>query len=433
MVSHPINEVLVNVHQTEDLLSSILVELIVMIGAARLMNTALRRIGQPGVVGEIVAGLLLGPSFLGHFFPHAARVLFGGSASTPITIISQIGLVLLMFQIGMDFEFGHLENRRNARSAFAVAIVSVSVPFALGLLIGEWSASALAPAINPWVYSLFVGVGLAITAVPILGRILRQYGLTRTRVGVIAITAAAVNDVIGWILLAGVSAFAAARFSVGHVAWQVAGLALLLVALWYVLHPLVVWLLRTFPLRDGTIPPNLMALSVILSFSVAICTYKLGIFAIFGGFAAGLLFHRHEAFVDAWRRQAGQFVTVFFLPVFFTFTGLRTNVLGLTGADLAWLAAMLATAILGKMLPVYWTGRIMGFGAAESWTLGALMNTRALMELIVLNIGFDLGFIPQRVFTMLVIMAVVTTVMTGPLLSSLLPRIGHLSPADADA
>ena len=421
------------VHQTEDLLSSILIELAVMIGAARIMNTALRRLGQPGVIGEIIAGLLLGPSLLGHFFPAFAQHLFGGAASTPITIISQIGLVLLMFQIGMDFEFSHLRSGRNARSAMAVAIVSISVPFAFGLGIGYGSARTLAPGIDPWVYSLFIGVGLAITAVPILGRILREYGLSRTRVGVIAITAAAVNDVTGWILLAAVSSFAATHFSLGHIAWQLAGIALLLAALWFVLRPFVDWLLRAMPLRHNAIAPNLMAASVVLSFAIALCTYKLGIFAIFGGFAAGLLFHHHEAYVRAWRHQAGQFVTVFFLPVFFTYTGLRTNVLGLSVSDLGWLAGILATSILTKMLPVYWTGRLMGFGAAESWTLGALMNTRALMELIVLNIGYDLGFLPQRVFTMLVIMAVVTTVMTGPLLTRLLPRIGHVAARDYDA
>ncbi|MDE2348024.1 MAG: cation:proton antiporter, partial [Gammaproteobacteria bacterium] len=292
------------VHQTEDLLSSILIELIVMIGAARIMNTALRRFGQPGVIGEIIAGLLLGPSLLGHFFPRFAQFLFGGEASIPITIISQIGLVLLMFQIGMDFEFAHLRDGRNARGAIAVALVSISVPFASGLGIGHASAHALAPGIDPWVYGLFVGVGLAITAVPILGRILREYGLSRTRIGVIAITAAAVNDVAGWILLAGVSAFAASRFSLDRIAWQVAGLGLLLAALWFALRPLVSWLLRVMPPRQGAIPPNLMAASVTLCFSVAICTYKLGIFAIFGGFAAGLLFHRHEAYVRAWRHQA---------------------------------------------------------------------------------------------------------------------------------
>jgi Kef-type K+ transport system membrane component KefB len=169
-------------------------------------------------------------------------------------------------------------------------------------------------------------------------------------------------------------------------------------------------------------------------FATSICTYKLGIFAIFGGFLAGLLFHRDRQFVDAWRNQVGKFVLVFFLPVFFTYTGLRTNVLGLTsGSDWEWLSLVLAAAILGKVIPVYVASRLAGFNSRESTILGSLMNTRALMELIVLNIGFDLGFIPQNVFTMLVIMAVVTTVMTGPLLRMLLPRAGYVIPAGLEA
>jgi Kef-type K+ transport system membrane component KefB len=423
-----------SVHQTEDLLFSMLLQLIVMIGAARLMNTALRRLGQPGVIGEIIAGLLLGPSLVGHFFPQLSHALFGDKPSAPIVIVSQIGLILLMFQIGMDFEFAHLRNRRNSRGVFAVAIASIAAPFCLGLLIGYWSAPILAPGINPRVYSLFFGVGLAITAVPILGRILREFGLTRAEVGVVAITAAAVNDVVGWVLLACVSAYAAAQFSAAHVGLQVGGLLLLMATLWFVLRPFANWLVARNPVHEGNVPSNLMAAVVCLMLLLSICTYKLGIFAIFGGFATGLLFHRHEAFVSAWRRQVGSFVMVFFLPVFFTFTGLRTNVLGLvTMSDLQWLLVVLAASILGKIIPVYIASRLSGFDRHQSWILGTLMNTRALMELIVLNIGFDLGFIPQKVFTMLVIMAVVTTVMTGPLLKVLLPRAGHVIPIGVEA
>jgi Kef-type K+ transport system membrane component KefB len=177
-----------------------------------------------------------------------------------------------------------------------------------------------------------------------------------------------------------------------------------------------------------------MAIVICLMLALSICTYKLGIFAIFGGFAAGLLFHRHEGFVTAWRRQVGRFVMVFFLPVFFTFTGLRTNVLGLsTLTDVQWLVVVLGAAMLGKIIPVYFASRLSGFDRHQSWVLGVLMNTRALMELIVLNIGFDLGFIPQKVFTMLVIMAVITTIMTGPMLKVLLPRTGHVIPAGVEA
>jgi len=420
--------------QAEDLLFAVLLQLIVMIGAARLAGTAARRLGQPAVIGEIVAGLMLGPSLFGHLFPQASARLFTSSASGPIGIISQIGLILLMFQIGTDFAFAHLRAPRNRRAAVIVAAFSVAVPLALGIGIGIASAASLAPSIDPLTYSLFVGVALAITAVPILGRIMREYGLTQTEIGVVAIAAAALNDITGWLLLAGVAAYASARFSPGTIGLQLGGIVLLAGLLWFALRPLAIGLLRRFPPRQGELAPGLLASVLCLTFALGIATARIGIFTIFGGFAAGLLFHHHAAFVDAWRRQVGRFVLVFFLPVFFTFTGLRTNVLGLsTAADLQWLAIALLAAILGKMIPVYVAGRLAGFDHHASGILATLMNTRALMELIVLNIGFDLGFLPEHVFTMLVIVAVVTTVMTGPLLKLLLPRAGYIIPVGVDA
>jgi Kef-type K+ transport system membrane component KefB len=423
-----------SVHATENLLFLTLLQLIAMILAARLGNRLLRRLGQPGVIGEIVAGLLLGPSLFGHFFPDAATFLFGAKPSAPIVVISQIGLVLLMFQIGMDFEFGHLARPRNRNATIGIAAASISIPFALGFIIGQVTQPILAPQIDALTYSLFFGVGLAITAVPILGRILREFDLTRQEIGVVAISAAAINDVIGWVLLAGISAYAAGKLSAAGISWQVAGIAALGAASWFVLRPLVDRLLKAHPAKDNEISANLMMAAICLTFVMSICTYFLGIFTIFGGFLAGLLFHHDKAFVEAWRRQVGRFVLVFFLPVFFTFTGLRTNVLGLSSvSDWMWLAVVLAASIGGKIIPVYIAGRMTGFDHRESTILGALMNTRALMELIVLNIGYNMGFIPQKVFTMLVIMAVTTTVMTGPLLRVLLPRAGYVIPAGVEA
>jgi Kef-type K+ transport system membrane component KefB len=423
-----------SVHQTEHLLFTILLQLIIMIGVARILNTVFRKFKQPGVIGEIMAGLLLGPSFFGHFLPQQSLALFGASASPAITIISQIGLILLMFQIGTDFEFGHLKAKRNRNGVLLIAALSVSVPFILGILIGHISAPILTPATDPISYSLFVGVALAITAVPILGRILREFDLNRSEIGVVAISAAAANDVVGWILLAGVSAYATARLSLNQMGFQIGGLVLLLIILWVGMRPLANWLIKRLPIRNQELPPNLMGIVICLIFALAICTFELGIFAIFGGFAAGLLFHHNQAFVEAWRRQVGQFVMVFFLPIFFTFTGLRTNILGLTSMeDWQWLGIVLAAAIAGKIVPVYIAGRMTGFSHDESFVLGSLMNTRALMELIVLNIGYDLGFVPQSMFTMLVVMAVVTTIMTGPLLRVLLPRLKHFIPEGVEA
>ena len=416
-----------SVHATELLLFFVLLQLIVMIGVARLFNSLARHLGQPGVIGEIVAGLALGPSLFGHLFPDMATMLFGRAASTPIVIISQIGLILLMFQIGTDFAFSHLRSGQHRATTMWVGLASVTVPLILGILFGWFSADALAPGIDKWVYTLFCGVAVAITAMPVLGRILGDFGLTRDVVGVIAISAAAINDVAGWMLLACVSAYATAHFSGGFVLWRMGALLAGAAVLWFVLRPLVDWLMRMFPVTDERMAPGLMAIVLCLTFALGICTNAIGILTIFGGFAAGLLFHRHASFVETWRRQVGQFVLVFFLPVFFTFTGLRTNILGLTSAaDLGWLSLVLVLSVVGKIVPVYIAGRISGFDHWQSAVLGSLMNTRGLLELVVLNVGYDLGFVPQKTFTMLVIMAVATTVMTGPLLRRLLPRIGHV-------
>ena len=423
-----------SVHQNEHLLFTVLLQLIIMIGTARILNTVFRRFRQPGVIGEIVAGLMLGPSLFGHFFPRQSVALFGASASPAITIISQVGLILLMFQIGMDFEFGHLKARRNRNGVLVIATLSVSVPLILGISIGRLSAPVLAPAMDAVTYSLFVGVAMAITAVPILGRILREFDLNHTEIGVVVISAAALNDVVGWVLLAGVSAYAMAQFSISWMGLQLGGILLFVATLWGVMRPMVRRLLERFPVRGQDVPPNLMGIVICLMLAMAICTFELGIFAIFGGFAAGLLFHRHKSFVEAWRRQVGQFVMVFFLPIFFAFTGLRTNILGLSSVeDLQWLSVVLSAAVLGKIIPVYIAGRLTGFSHDEASIMGSLMNTRALMELIVLNVGYDLGFIPQSMFTMLVVMAVITTIMTGPLLRVLLPRLHHVIPEGIEA
>jgi len=423
-----------SVNQTEDLLFTVLVQLIVMILAARVMNTLARRLGQPGVVGEIIAGLMLGPSLLGHLFPQLSIALFGEHVPPAIPIISQIGLIFLMFQIGLDAEFHLLKQSRNRRGVLLVAVASIAVPFGLGVLLGGWAAPTLAPEVPSVAFSLFCGVALAITAMPVLGRIMREFALGETAVGVVAISAAAINDVVGWLLLAGVSAYATARFSGMHVFWQLSALLLFVLAMCFVVRPLVSWLVRRYPPRQGLLSSNLMASVICLMFLAGICTYKIGIFAIFGGFALGVVFQPHAAFVEAWRKQVGVYVTVFFLPVFFTFTGLRTDVTALTGsAALTWLGLILVTGIGGKILPVYVAGRGAGFDRTQSWILGTLMNTRGLMELIVLNIGYDLGIIPRDAFTMLVIMAVVTNLMAGPLLRLLLPRMGHAVPKGIEA
>jgi len=320
--------------RTEALVVSTLIQLVIMIGAARIMNLVFRRLGQPGAIGETVAGLLLGPSLFGHFLPAFSTAIFGAKPSPAMVILSQIGLLLLMFQIGMNFEFEQLREARARRGLLPIAAVSVLVPLALGVWLGHLSAPMFIGQISPNVYALFCGVALAITALPILGRILTEYGIMNTELGTLAIGAAAVNDIVGWLLLAGVSAVATATFTPSKSFAQAAGVVCFAVVCMLVLRPAARMLLRRFPIENGEISPTLMAIMLVCVFAMGMCTFILGIFTIFGGFAAGLLVHHDRDFVEAWRRQVGTFVLVFFLPIFFTFTGLRTNLLGLTnGTD----------------------------------------------------------------------------------------------------
>jgi Kef-type K+ transport system membrane component KefB len=415
-----------NVQSTEDAVAATLLELVIIIVAARLAGSAARGVRQPRVVGEIVAGLMLGPSLFGAFLPGTWKFVFNPIVAQPMSIMSQIGLILLMFQIGSGFEFGHLKDAQNRRAALLIALASITTPLCAGLVLGWQSAPVLAPNVDPTGFTLFLAVALAITAVPVLGRILREYGLARHETGVIAIAAAAVNDVVGWLLLAGIAAYATAQFSPAHSLYQIAGLLVLLAVLVLFGRPFIAWLLRRFPDEDGQLSPSLIAIVFALCFACGLATEKLGIFTIFGGFLFGLLFHPHKAFVAGWERQVSPFVLVFFLPIFFTFTGLRTNIAGLTSVnDWVWCLGIIAVASIAKIIPVYCAARIAGLAESQARTLGVLMNTRGLMELIVLNVGFSLGFLPQRLFTMLVLMAVVTTIMTGPLVRWLLARSGH--------
>lgn len=423
-----------SIHQSENLLFFVLLQLIVIVLVARIGGNLARRVGQPRAVGEIIAGLVLGPSLLGHLFPDFSNYLFHSVSSEPMTILSQIGLVLLMFQIGMDFDFSHLGTKRNRTAVTNVTIASIGLPLTLGIAIGLVSAPFLAPGMHALLYSLFVGTALSITAVPILGRIMMEFDLTRTPVGAIAISAAALNDVVGWMLLAAISALAVAQFSLQSVLAQIGWLIFYIAACWWVVRPFSRWLIQRSDFSANRLPPDLLAAMLALIFASSICTYSIGIFAIFGGFVLGVLVHNQQKFVALWKKTVGDFVIVFFLPIFFTYTGLRTNIVGLDTAALwEWCLLFILVAVIGKFGGAFVAARMSGLNKHEAGTIAILMNTRALMELIVLNIGYDLGAIPHDVFTMLVIMAVFTTVITSPVLRGYLPRFGHVIPKGVDA
>lgn len=422
-----------SVHGMEHLLFHTLLQIGLIIIAARISGFLARKIGQPRAVGEIVAGLLLGPSLFGAAAPEAFQWVFRSVDGTPISIISQIGLIMLMFQVGLEFEFKRLAEPASRRAVSLITLAGILMPFALGFGFGLWTAPELAASINPLAYALFIGIALSITAVPILGRIMMEYGLTRSRIGVITITAAALNDAIGWVLLAVVSAVATGHFSLSVMVEQLALLLGYVMVCWLVIRRGLLFIVRRFDHGPLSLPQDLLAILLVVVFSSALLTSKLGIFAIFGGFVVGVLLHDQTDLVTAWRNKVSDLVTVFFLPVFFTYTGLRTDVGSLDSLALwVWCVLLFGLAVMGKFGGCYLASRLAGLSRAESVTIAIMMNTRALMELIVVNLGYDLGVIPREVFTMLVLMAIASTLMTAPALRSGLPRIGHRIPRNRD-
>ena len=412
-----------SVHQTEILLFFTLLQLVIIILAARAAGFIAERTSQSRAVGEIVAGLLLGPSLFGLLAPDVFDYVFRTASPEPLTILSQVGLILLMFQIGLEFEFSHLRAAGNRHAVLRISAAGLLLPFALGLASGWVSAPHLAPGIDQLVYSLFLGTAFCITALPVLGRILMELGLNRTRIGVVAIGSAAVTDVAGWLLLAVVTALAASRFSGADFAFRVSLLAAYVAVCWWVVRPLLLRLLRRGDGIARTLTPDVIGILIAAIFVSGMATFHLGIFAIFGGFLLGVLLHDQPAFVAAWREKVGGFVLVFFLPVFFTYTGLRTDIGSLdSAADWGWCLALVALATAGKLCGCYVAARRSGLDVRDAKAIGIMMNTRGLMELVVLNVGLDLGVIPPAVFTMLVIMAIASNLVTTPALRSWLKR-----------
>ena len=407
----------VGAHKNELLLFFTLLELTIIVLAGRIGGAIAVRFNQAPAVGEIVIGILLGPSLFGWLAPHPFNLVFHSVPPEPLLILSQLGLILLMFQIGLEFDFAHLTERTNRAAVARVSIACLALPFASGFSLGYELPDSLALPSVRLNTALFVATAFSITALPILGRIMMDFKLTRTRLGVIAISSAAVNDVVGWLLLALITTLTVSNFVPGEFALRVALVVIFGVVSAKLVRPLLKRAIRRSAPRDGRMTGNLLGGLLVVVFVAAMTTYKIGIFAIFGGFMMGvILFDEHE-FVAAWRERVGGFVTVFFLPIFFTYTGLRTSIGGLdNAADWSWCAGIVAVACTSKWLGAYVAARRSGFDHPQAAMMGFMMNTRALMELIVINVGFDLGVISQKMFTMLVIMAIFSTVITTPAL-----------------
>jgi len=393
----------------------LLLQLIVIVCAARLCGTAIQRFGQPAVIGEIVAGIALGPSLLGAIAPGVSAFLFPASSAGVLKLFAEIGVLLFLFVVGLELDVGALRGR--AQAAVVVSHASIVVPYFLGVALALPLFPTLAPAGTRFVpFALFLGIALSITAFPVLARILEERNLTRTPLGGLAIACAAVDDATAWSLLALVVATAQATGfagALGTILWTIAFVAAML---WGV-GPLLRRALAGEAAREE---PSKIALAgaLLVLLASALATEIIGIHALFGAFLAGVVMPRDSRFRRYLADRLERFSSVFLLPLFFAFTGLRTQI-GLLSDAASWgtclLVILVATA--GKLGGGMLAARLTRMSWPDSFALGALLNTRGLMELIALNIGYELGILSPAIFAMMVLMALATTLATGPLLS----------------
>lgn len=396
-------------------LSLLLAQVVVIVLFARLCGYVFGKLGQPRVIGEIVAGIALGPSLVGAAWPQFSAWIFPSDSLPKLHLLSQIGLVLFMFIVGMEVNVSSLKAR--AREAVLVSHISVVLPFLLGaaLAIGLFEAYAAERA-NFITFALFMGIAMSITAFPVLARILMDRGMMKSQLGTMALTCAAVDDVTAWCLLAFIVAVAQAGTAVAAVH------VLLLAALYVAVMVLAVRpaMNKVVRLADaaGDVDQKTMVVVLLLVLMSALGTELIGLHALFGAFLAGVIMPAHEPLRRAITRRLEDVSTLILLPLFFAFTGLRTE-FGLLDDLESWLICglIIAIAVIGKLGGSALMARWSGMSWPEAISLGALMNTRGLMELVVLNLGYDLGILSAELFTMMVIMALVTTLMAGPVLS----------------
>ncbi|WDF59357.1 cation:proton antiporter [Flavobacterium sp. KACC 22758] len=402
------------VHNLQHPLAILLAQIVTIILVARLFGWFFRKIGQPSVIGEMIAGIVLGPSLVGMYFPEFSAALFPKESLGNLQFLSQIGLILFMFVIGMELDLKVLKNK--AHDAVVISHASIVIPFALGLTLAYFIYHTFAPiGVEFSSFGLFMGIAMSITAFPVLARIVQERGMQKTKLGTIAITCAAADDITAWCILAVVIAIVKAGSFTSSL--YVIGLAILYVII-------MLKIVRPFLKRVGDLNSTRESLNkpvvAIFFITLLISAYAaelIGIHALFGAFLAGAIMPENNKFRNIFIEKVEDVAIIVLLPLFFVFTGLRTQI-GLLNDPELWKVTglIIAVAVAGKFFGSALAAKFVGQNWKDSLAIGALMNTRGLMELVVLNIGYDLGVLSTEIFTMMVIMALVTTFMTGPAL-----------------
>jgi len=402
-------------NNTNEPIAILLLQIILILLVSRFFGYLFSKINQPTVIGEILAGIILGPSLLGKFFPEVFNFLFTENTMGNLYILSQIGLILFMFVIGMELNIDNIKHRTS--QIIVISHSSIIIPFALGMLLAYFVYLDFAANITRFLpFALFIGISMSITAFPVLARIIQEKGLTKKHLGSISIASAAIDDVTAWCILAVVIAIS----STGSI---ISSLYTILMAIAFI--AIMLMIIRPFLQKVGQTHQNIETLNkrivgfiFLILISSSFITQTIGIHALFGSFLAGVIMPTNINFRKLMIEKIEDVSVSLFLPLFFVFTGLRTEI-GLLNTPYLWTVCLvfILIAIIGKFVGGALTAKLMGESWRDSLSLGILMNTRGLMELIVLNIGYEMNILPPTIFVMLVIMALVTTFMTTPILN----------------
>lgn len=404
-----VDSFMVNLHHP---LALLLIQIVTIILVARLFGWICMKMRQPSVIGEMIAGIALGPSLLGLYFPEFSAFLFPKESLGNLQFLSQIGLIFFMYIVGMELDLSVL--RKKAHDAVVISHASIIIPFALGIGLSYFIYKEFAPdGVQFSSFALFIAIAMSITAFPVLARIVQERNLQKTKLGTIVITCAAADDITAWCILAAVIAIVKA----GSFA---SSIYVIIMAIAYVF--LMIKVVRPFLKRiadlqtgKGIMSKSVVAIFFLILIISAYATEVIGIHALFGAFMAGAIMPENTKFRNIFIEKVEDVALVVLLPLFFVFTGLRTEI-GLLNHGHLWITAglIILVAVTGKFIGSALTAKFLRIGWKDSLTIGALMNTRGLMELIVLNIGYDLGVLSPEIFAMMVIMALFTTFMTGP-------------------
>lgn len=400
------------VHNLQNPLALLLAQIITIIIVARVLGWICKKIGQPTVIGEIIAGIVLGPSLIGLYFPEFSNALFPVKSLGNLQFLSQIGLILFMFMVGMELDLKTLKNK--AHDAIVISHASIIIPFALGMGLAYFIYQTFAPTgVQFLSFGLFTGIAMSITAFPVLARIVHERGIHKTRLGAIVITCAAVDDITAWCLLAAVIAIVKAGSFVSSLYTIAVAIGYVFVMI-KVVQPFLKRVGELYPTREN-MSKQVVAIFFLTLILSAYSTEVIGIHALFGAFMAGTIMPDNTKFRNILTEKIEDVALVLLLPLFFVFTGLRTEI-GLINDPYLWkiTGLIILVAVAGKFLGSSLAAKFVGQNWRDSLSIGALMNTRGLMELVVLNIGYDLGILSPEIFSMMVIMALVTTFMTGP-------------------